>query len=115
MLSLFVICSVVCIYNGASHKNNISLLLANVEALAGDIPESQEFKCYIHKDKCVVSAGTATELESLNKIIKKLGGIAVKLNVSVDVSDATCLYSTDPSGPKVRCGQDVRCADVWKK
>lgn len=88
---------------------------ANVEALADENPESAEFRCYIHKDKCVVSAKTASELASLNKLLSKLGKLEVKLNVSVDLTDLTCLYSTDVNGPKVRCGVDKRCADVWSK
>lgn len=103
------------IYSVNTDKQEIFTILANVEALADKTPENQDFNCYIHKDHCVVSAGTDSELGSLNKLLRKLGKLEVKMNVSVDLTDATCIYSTDVNGPKVRCGQDKRCADIWSK
>lgn len=63
----------------------------------------------IYKDRCIVPTETDSELGSLNKILRKLGKLEVKLNVSVDLTDATCIYSTNVNGPKVCCGQNKRC------
>lgn len=93
-------------------KQQISAILANVEALADNNPENKGFNCYIHKDHCVVSAGRESELGPLNKLLRKLGKIEVKMNVSL--TDATCIYSTDVNDPKVRCGQGKRCTDLDK-
>lgn len=92
---------------------SVSLMFANLEALASATEGDGEFKCYIHKDQCIVSAKTELELGALNRILRKLGMGEVGLNISVDLSDATCLYSPTPNGPLVRCGTDKRCADIW--
>lgn len=89
------------------------IALVNIDALAQD-EGSGEFKCYIYKDKCVVMASTTGELATLNKYLKLLGRPEVSVRLSVDITDATCLYSTTPDGPVVRCGADRRCADIWK-
>lgn len=89
------------------------IALANIEALAQD-EGSGEFKCYIYKDKCIVKAKTSAELATLNKYLQMLGRPEISLDVSVDLTDATCIYSTTPQGPVVRCGVDRRCADIWK-
>lgn len=90
-----------------------NLILANIEALASTTEEDGEFKCYIHKDQCIVKANTEAQLTELNKILKKLGLGEVGLNVTVNLTDATCIYSLTPNGPIVRCGTDKRCADIW--
>jgi len=88
------------------------LALASLEQL--DNGENSEFKYYIYKDNCIVRATAETELASLNRLLRRLGRMEVSVNVSVDLTDLTCLYSTVPNGtPPVRLGNDIRCADVW--
>jgi hypothetical protein len=87
----------------------LPLSMDNIDALAAG--ESDAFNCYMYKDKCSFKVETEAKLGPINLLLKKLKLDAVELGATVDLTNATCVYSTTPNSTnvKVRCGTDVTC------
>lgn len=97
-----------------TQDSELSLLgLANVEVLAYGDP-SDEYKCALKKDDCVIRIGSYVQLSAL--IRKGYLSASASVGDEVDLTDMTKIYSAHfwPWDNKVRCGTDVTCYDITK-
>lgn len=96
------------VYKTQSREETMSdFMLANIEALGDNDPETGDFKCALHKDDCDF---TITSESQIPLILKKIPFSSLFVGLTVDLSSGTEIYTTPlPGEPRVKCGENITC------
>ena len=96
------------VYQTQSSKETMSdFMLANIEALGNNDPETGDFKCALRKDDCKF---TITSDAQIQQIRVKFPFMSLFVGLTLDLTSATEIYTTPlPGEPRVKCGENITC------
>lgn len=96
------------VYQTQSSKETMSdILLANIEALGDNNPETGEFKCALHKDDCKFTITSDAEIQQIRI---KYPFMSLFVGLTLNLTSATQIYTTPlPGEPRVKCGENITC------
>lgn len=102
------------VYKTQSSEETMSdFMLANIEALGNNDPETGDFKCALHKDDCKF---TITSDAQIQQIRVKFPFMSLFVGLTLDLTSATEIYTDPlPGERRVKCSDNITCNTLLRQ